>query len=83
MSVSNRPAPTSVSPQMPQFLRAASSVGGQARHIRVQRRSLISGEWELVGVFRRAEDAEARASQVAAEGAEVRLVSFLYCPSAR
>ena len=67
----------------PQFLRPASSVGWQARHVRVQRRSAETREWELVAVYRRAEDAEARANELVADGEDIRLVSFLYCPSAR
>ncbi len=83
MTASATPTTESLAMHMPKFLRAASSVGGQARQIRVQRRSVETGEWELVGVFQRVEDAEARASQIAADGGAVRLVSFLCCPSAR
>lgn len=74
--------PHAVHPPQPRFLRAASSVGGQPRHVRLQRRHELSGEWELIAVYRRPEDATARAAEMASQGEEVRVVSFLCCPSA-
>lgn len=67
----------------PRFLRAASSVGGQPRHVRLQRRLATTGEWELIAVYQRPEEAAARAAEMASQGEEVRVVSFMYCPSAR
>ncbi len=70
-------------PAQPRFLRAASSVGGQPRHVRLQRRLQASDEWELIAVYHRTEEAEARAAELASQGEEVRVVEFMFCPSAR
>jgi hypothetical protein len=70
-------------PVQPRFLRAASSVGGQPRHVRLQRRLQASDEWELIAVYQRTEEAAAHAAELASQGEEVRVVAFMYCPSAR